>query len=156
ALEESDLEALRLGTEEPEEVLRRVAARGFHDIEDLLTRERLNALAWLIAKECLEVRLAVRVNEKGEVTRGIYHEKMGIFTDAKRNDVAFSGSSNETSGGLVDNFESIDVFWSWDDSPGRVQRKIDDFEALWSNGTKGVQTYEFTEISKELLMRYRL
>jgi superfamily II DNA or RNA helicase len=156
ALEEQDIEALTQGTEKRDEILRRVAARGLEDVQDLLSKDRLNALAWLIAKGLLEVRLAVRLNDHGQPSRGIYHEKLGIFSDPDQNHVAFSGSANETSGGLVDNFESIDVFWSWDDPQGRVQRKIDDFEELWSNQTPGVQVVEFTEISLDLLQRYQI
>jgi len=155
-LEERDVEALRLGVEQPGEILRRVAARNLEEIENLLTKERLSALAWLIAKGSLEVRLAVRLGVDGEPSRGIYHEKMGIFTDCQANHIAFSGSSNETTGGLVDNFESIDVYWSWDDAHGRVQRKLKDFEDLWENRTPSLRIFEFTDISKDLLRQYKL
>ena len=40
---------------------------------------------------------------------------MGIFTDGDGTSVAFSGSANETHGGLIENYEAIDVFWSWED-----------------------------------------
>lgn len=151
ALEEQDCEALRRGMERPEEVLRGVAARNLTEIEDLLIKERLSALAWLIANRCLEVRLAIRIGADGGPCRGIYHEKMGVFTDSEGHQVAFSGSSNETAGGLIDNFENIDVYWSWDER--RVQRKIADFEALWENHTPGLRLFEFTEISNDLLSR---
>jgi len=155
ALEEQDIQALERGTERPEELLRQVAARSLTDVQDLLTKERLNALAWLIAKDSLEVRLAIRLDSRSEISSGIYHEKLGIFSDGN-NQVAFSGSANETAGGLVNNFESIDAFWSWDDAQGRVQRKVDDFEDLWNNSTKGVRVIEFTQASKELLKKYKL
>ena len=55
----------------------------------------------------------------------------------------FAGSANETAGGLVDNFESIKVFWSWDDPHGRVAEEIRNFEALWSNRTTGLRVLDF-------------
>jgi DNA phosphorothioation system restriction enzyme len=155
-LEESDIEALNLAKENPSVVLLKVAQRSLGQIEDLLERERLNALAWLIADGALEIRLALRMDEQGRLARGIYHEKIGIFTDAEGANIAFAGSANETVGGLVDNFESIKVFWSWDDSQGRVPEEIGNFEALWSDRTSGLRVIDFTEASKELLMRYRL
>ena len=155
-LEEADIEALNLAKENPAGVLRKVVQRSLGEIEDLLERERLNALAWLIANGALEIRLALRMDEKGKLARGIYHEKIGIFTDAEGANFAFAGSANETMGGLVDNFESIKVFWSWDDAQGRVPEEITNFEALWNDRTAGLRVIDFTDASKELLLRYRL
>lgn len=154
-LDEDDLEAFRLGSERPDEILRRVVARELREVEDLISRERLNAIAWLIAKGSLEIKLAVRTPASKGASIGIYHEKIGIFTDDQENHIAFSGSCNETAGGLFNNFESIDVYWSWEDPQKRVNGKIADFEALWANNTPGVCVYDFTQISKELLLRYK-
>jgi DNA phosphorothioation system restriction enzyme len=156
ALEEGDLAALELATNSPQDVLRQVAMRGLDRIADYLATERLNALAWLAASGALEVKLAVRRSASGDYTRGIYHEKIGIFSDAEDNHVAFTGSSNETAGGLVDNFESVEVFWSWDDPHGRVQDKIDHFESLWSNAVSGLEVLDFTDVSSDLLRKYKL
>lgn len=155
-LEEADIEALELAKENPTRVLRQIVVRSLGQIEDLLSRERLNALAWLIADGSLEVRLALRANKRGHLARGIYHEKIGIFADGDGNHIAFAGSANETAGGLVDNFESIKVFWSWDDAQGRVAEEIRNFDALWNDQTAGLRVVEFTEISRELLQRYQL
>ena len=154
-LEEADIDALELARDNPTEVLKRVVDRSLVEIENLLVCEQLNALAWLIADGALEVRLALRLDSNSRVTRGIYHEKIGIFTDSHGNHVAFAGSANETSGGLVDNFESIKVFWSWDDPHGRVAEELDNFAALWENRTPGLRVLEFTEVARDLLQRYR-
>lgn len=156
ALEAADIEALTEGTEKPADVLQRVARRSTEDIERFISKETLSALAWLVANGSLEVRLALRQSESGRPEIGIYHEKLGIFSDAEGNHVAFSGSANETSGGLVNNFENIDVFWSWDDPQERVAMKIADFEELWANTAPGVEVFEFTNFSRELLQRYQL
>ena len=155
-LEESDIEALNLAKENPTSVLRKVVQRSLGEIEDLLERERLNALAWLIADGALEIRLAVRANDRGRLTRGIYHEKIGIFSDTDGNHIAFAGSANETAGGLVDNFESIKVFWSWDDAQKRTSEEIQNFAALWNDQTPGLRIIDFTEASRELLKPYQL
>jgi DNA phosphorothioation system restriction enzyme len=156
ALEEGDLDALERAASNPEEVLREVAIRGLAPMADYFASERLNALAWLAASGALEVKLALRLTPNGKYARGIYHEKIGIFSDEEGNHVAFTGSSNETSGGLVDNFESIEVFWSWDDPHGRVQDKIDHFEGLWANAVSGLQVLDFTNVSAEILRKYKL
>jgi DNA phosphorothioation system restriction enzyme len=155
-LEEGDLDALRRAAERPEEVLRSIVLRSLGEIEDYLVRERLNALAWLIAEGALEIRFALRLDNEGHIARGLYHEKVGIFTDEEGNHVAFAGSANETAGGLVENFESIKVFWSWEDPQGRVAEEISNFEALWNNQTHGLRVLDFTRISHDLLRKYQL
>jgi DNA phosphorothioation system restriction enzyme len=126
-----------------------------NEIEDVLLRDRLNGLAWLAASGCLEIRLALRLDEDGGISRGIFHEKTGIFSDESGDHIAFSGSSNETAGGLVENFESVDVFRSWQDPEGRVAQKIADFDALWENSTPGLKVIDFSAAGAELLEYFR-
>jgi len=154
-LSDDDIEALSRAADEPEKVLGEIVARSLQDVSDLLVRERLNALAWLAARGALEVKLSIRLNKDGQLARGIYHEKIGIFSDAASNHVAFAGSSNETEGGLVENFESIKVFWSWEDPQGRVKEEIENFDALWDNKTRGLRVLDFSKTSRELLKRYQ-
>ncbi len=154
-LEPGDIEALQNAASRPVEVLARITARSVPELEDALLRDRLNALAWLAASGGLEVKLALRLNESGAMSRGLYHEKIGIFSDSDDQHVAFTGSSNETAGGLVENFESIEVFRSWQDPEGRVASKIEDFERMWDNDTPGLRVIQFTDASTELLERFR-
>src|SRR5688572_21983986 len=65
-LEETDIAALQKAKDHPETVLKSIVERSLPEIEDLLERERLNALAWLIADGSLEVRLALRLDENGK------------------------------------------------------------------------------------------
>ena len=90
----------------------------------------------------------------------LYHEKIGIFYDSfdRGNVVAFSGSMNETSNGLITNYESIDVSISWDESERerlRVEGHIKHFNELWSGNAKGLETLEFPEaVKRKLLEKY--
>ena len=154
-LEPADVEVLQSATSNPALALRAIVARSLADIEDALIKDRLNALAWLADAGLLEIKLALRLDARGNFTRGIFHEKTGIFTDKDGNHVAFAGSSNETAGGLVENFESIKVFYSWRDQEGRVLEEVENFDALWNNSTPGLRVLEFSTIGRELLERYR-
>lgn len=154
-LEPDDVEALQIAANHPAEALRAIVARSLADIEDALSKDRLNALAWLAAAGLLEIKLAIRLDPQGRFSRGLFHEKAGVFTDSAGNHVAFSGSSNETAGGLVENFESLKVFCSWRDPEGRVQEEIENFEALWRDATPGLRVIEFSAAGKELLARFR-
>ena len=154
-LEPDDCAALERAQENPAAVLRTIAARSLSEIEDALIKDRLNALAWLAAAGLLEIKLAMRVNHQGGYARGLFHAKTGVFSDDSGNHVSFSGSANETAGGLVENFEHLDVFRSWQDSEGRVQAAIDDFESLWSGSVPGLRILDFSQAGRDLLERYR-
>jgi len=154
-LEEKDAEALQKAVDTPSVILESIVARSLEEIENVLIRDRLNALAWLAASNRLKIKLAIRVDEGGKFRQGLYHEKFGIFSDDLNQHVAFSGSSNETAGGLVENFESLKVFSSWNDTEGRVRDEIEHFEELWNDTVPGLKVEEFSEVGTKLLQRYR-
>jgi len=151
----SDIDALNTAIKHPEKILKTIISRNLGDIEDSLINDRLNTLAWLVATGHLEIRLALVLDENKKITRGIFHEKIGVFTDPADNHIAFTGSLNETAGGFGSNFESIDIYRSWDDSEDRVTQKINDFVALWENLTKNLLTIDFTDACQELLEHFR-
>lgn len=113
--------------------------------------EGLGLLGRLIADGQLDIKLAF-VEKEGRI--GIYHEKLGIFRDAVGDLVAFTGSSNETHGGLAANFESIEVYRSWVDGDGaRALSLEDDFDELWSNKTPHLSVQDFPDIARERLIK---
>ena len=131
-LQESDVEAIERGYESRGQRIRKVIEVELDELANELEHERLGALAWLISVGSLEIKLALRVHPRTRrLVRGIYHEKIGVFADSEGNLVSFTGSQNETEGGFVDNFESIDVYWSWEDPHGRALAKAADFDDLW-------------------------
>ena len=156
-LQESDVEAIERGYESRGQRIRQVMEVELAELADELEHERLGALAWLISVGSLEIKLALRVHpQTRRLLRGIYHEKIGVFADAEGNLVSFTGSQNETEGGFVDNFESIDVYWSWEDPHGRARSKAADFDDLWNGAPSdpGLDVLDFTEVAKELLQKY--
>ena len=76
-LEPADVEALRAATERPQEILRSIVSRIMLEIEVAILKDRLNALARLVASGCLEIWLAPRLNDNGKIARGTFHEKTG-------------------------------------------------------------------------------
>ena len=82
-----------------------------------------------------------------------FSENIGIFRDSENNVVSFSGTANETFSDQNRNFESIDVFTSWNDE-SRVKTKIEDFENLWENKTSHVKVYDFSYADKNNLLKY--
>lgn len=155
-LDEADCKAITIGYEARYDIITRSLLRGLETEMDDLVKDRLATLAWLVAHERLEVKIAIKKIKPGySFPIGIYHEKLGIFADADGNKVAFSGSSNETAGGLIDNFEAVDVFWSWDDPQGRVALKENNFEELWNNRTSTLEVIPFPQAAYARLLQFK-
>ena len=84
---------------------------------------------------------------------GTFSEKMGIFRDANGDSVVFSGTASVMFAKKSTNFETIDVFTSWNDKT-RVETKIRDFERLWSDETSSVKVYDFEYAERNNLLKY--
>ena len=144
-----DIEAIRRGYEAKEHNIDPTLDRDFEQV----SHNRLMLLTWLIAHSHLDIKIACPSDSRIPHPQAIYHEKTGVFLDENNNAVAFSGSSNETVGGLLNNFESIDVHWSWDDTQERVQHKVDNFKRLWDNNTDKLDVVNFlSAVTEELLI----
>ncbi len=152
-LSEEDATAIISGLRSREEAIATTIVRELDQTIGDIIRDRLACLAWLLSQGILDIKLAVPKDIK---TRGIYHEKLGLFADHEGNIVAFTGSANESSTALVDNFECIDVYTSWESGvQQRAQRKAEHFERLWQNATPNVEVIEFPEAARRLLLKLR-
>ena len=152
-LSAEDATAIAQGLKQREEVIASVVVRELEREFEPIVKERLASLAWLLAQGFLEIKLAVA---KNICKSGIYHEKLGIFSDREGNIIAFTGSANESSTALIDNFECIDVFCSW--HPGvkeRALRKAENFQQLWNNCTPNLEVISFPEAAIRSLLRLR-
>ena len=98
----------------------------------------------------IEVKIAIPNSE--EVANS-FSERIGIFRDEHDQAVAFTGTSGESFSTQTIDFESVDVFTSWNDK-SRVERKMKDFEDLWENKTKYVEVYDFMYAIKNNLLKY--
>ena len=142
-LSEEDIESIALGYARKSEV---VGGRLLQEIEELLASEETafntRVLATLVSFGALEIKVAVRADRKG-----MYHEKVGVFSDSVGNSVSFKGSANETWSGwhLQGNFESIEVFCSWRGGleTERVRKHTAHFEALWAEQDPDIEVFAF-------------
>ena len=112
--------------------------------------EKYKLLNQMIQNNKLMLKIAMPVSEE---VYGSFDEKIGIFRDEHDDVIAFTGTSNETFDPQNRNFESIDVFTSWNDK-SRVDIKTKDFENLWQNKTKNLQVYDFEHAVKNNLLSY--
>ena len=106
-LDEADWEALQAGDAARSDIaLHSILARNIGNLAELLDQQTLSALAWMVADEILNFKLAVPRNK---LERGDFHDKFGIFTDREGNQVSFNGSYNDSIQGTR-NYESIKIF----------------------------------------------
>jgi len=110
---------------------------------------KIRQLKKIIEDFKLEVKVAI---PNSEYVDGVFEERMGIFRDTNDDVVAFSGTSNVTFDAENRNFESVDVFTSWDDKT-RVDNKIKNFENLWANRTNYVEIYDLVYAEKKNLLK---
>ena len=144
-LSQQDVDGIAAGYRDRGDV---VEARLVDDIDKLLasqtTAYQTRVLASLIAFGALDIKVAVPSE-----SRGIYHEKIGIFSDDLGNRVSFKGSANETwSGWHRDgNFESIEVFCSarGGRESERVSNHEEHFDELWSEKDKVIDVFAFPD-----------
>ena len=64
-----------------------------------LEEDRFKFLAWMLKEDLLELRVAFMPEDPEMNPYRMYHEKIGIIEDAHDNEVAFTGSINETAAG---------------------------------------------------------
>jgi len=119
-------------------------------IGNFIQDSKIRQLKKIIEDFKLEVKVAI---PNSEYVDGVFEERMGIFRDTNDDVVAFSGTSNVTFDAENRNFESVDVFTSWDDKT-RVDSKIENFENLWANRTKYVEIYDLVYAEKKNLLKY--
>jgi len=99
-----------------------------------------------------QMQLKVAIPNSEQVANS-FSERIGVFRDEYDQAVAFTGTSRESFSAQTRDFESVDVFTSWNDK-SRIERKMKDFEELWENKTKYVEVYDFMEAEKNSLLKY--
>lgn len=131
-------------------ILERATLRAIDGEDQETVLNGLGLVGRLIAQQRLDVKLAF-LEQQGHI--GIYHEKIGIFRDPTGDLVAFTGSANETLGGLLANFESIEVYLGWVPGDGaRALRLEQDFDDLWHDRTQHLTVQPFPEVARKRLV----
>lgn len=116
----------------------------------LIKDSKIQKLQDIVNKGQIELKVAIPNSE--QVTDS-FSERIGLFLDEQDQIVAFTGTSKESFSTQTRDFESVDVFTSWNDK-SRVERKMKDFEELWENKTKYVEVYDFLYAAENNLVKY--
>lgn len=148
-LSAEDIDAIRDGYQQ--RALEGSIARDLEQLEsEDVGRAVAALLGALIAAGAIEMKLAFNRSQ-----RGLFHDKVGVFTDAASDQVSFTGSANETWAawsGLM-NHESFHAFASWTaEGSVHVTEDVKSFERLWGNDESGVEVVAFPEVSRDRLV----
>ena len=118
------------------------------DPADLISLHHLKLLTWLVKEGRLEIKVAIP-----RLEGGIFHQKIGIFTDQHGESVAFNGSLNESRLGWLLNDESMAVFNSWD-SQGYLVQIAELFDRLWENRSDSSMVIPIPEALRKNLIDF--
>ena len=116
----------------------------------MIKDSKIQKLQDIVENGQMELKIAIPNSEQ---VANSFSERIGIFRDEHDQAVAFTGTSRESFSAQTRDFESVDVFTSWNDK-SRVERKMKDFEELWENKTKYVEVYDFMEAEENSLLKY--
>lgn len=108
---------------------------------------RLNLLTWMVANGQLELRFAF---PRHIDQTGMFHEKIGLFIFPGGEQIAFTGSANESISGHSHNYESIDVYRSWVEADiERIEIKSRQFDEAWDGRAFGLETLQLSSSALE-------
>ena len=158
-LSEADVRAIERGQALDDVVAERLVA-ALSEPEEEVMRRRLEVLAWMVAAGRLHVRVVLPTGAEGRPlpasqAQDYYHPKEGVFTDRYGDQIAFSGSINESAAGWQRNYEQFMLFRSWDGSRPFLSQVRYRFERLWNGQEPGWIALEVPEAARQRLLRYR-
>lgn len=116
----------------------------------LIKDTKIKSLQNIVDNGQIELKIAIPNSEE---VADSFSERIGIFKDEEGEIVAFTGTSRESFSTQTRDFESVDVFTSWNDK-SRIERKVKDFDDLWENKTKHLEVYDFMYAEENNLLKY--
>ncbi len=160
-LSKRDAEAIRTGMLEPDKVIAETVIQDLETMKEEFVKNHVRALAWMVAKEKLTIKVAIPLDNEGnpmadtEVeAKGIFHQKVGVLLDANGDMISFSGSINETAYAWIHNIEEFKVFRSWVD--GERLHLVSDLRKIskyWDGTPKNTIVTDVPHAIRDKLLR---
>lgn len=159
-LSDKDIDAINRGILSPEEALAKGFSADIEHLEDAIAKDRIGALAWLVAAGKLEIKVGLVVDESGKILhpdayeRAIMHQKVGIFTDINNDSISFSGSINETRQAWAMNSEEFKVFTSWKHKEF-YDADREKFDRVWNKRDPYIRIFDLPEAETQKLLVHK-
>lgn len=144
-----DYEQIKRGYKLKESLYKNMA----QNLRQTLTLEEeknISNLAYLISIGIVDIKIAF-------TTKGIFHDKFGLFYDESGNVIYFRGSNNETYQAVMNNYESFEVTCNWlcsDFDYRKIEHNINQFQRLWNNQHKKILVLECEEVIKKEILKF--
>jgi superfamily II DNA or RNA helicase len=127
------------------------------DVSDLISNPETNSAAKLLGKLIELGNLEIKIATRDHFGNGIFHSKVGIFTDAQNGKIGFIGSTNETWSGWSDfgNSESFIAKSTYNgfESQLDVSEMEDYFDSLWNGTINDLVVRDLPSVPRDLLER---
>jgi superfamily II DNA or RNA helicase len=150
-------EAYKSGTRAGNEIIEELGkkiAEGMENVEDVLTRNRLEAIAWMFHEGYLQVKV-VLPRHILPTDAGIFHYKTLVFQDKAGEYISAEGSANETEPAFTINGERLVVFYSWrEGDKERIDDAIRSFERIWEDRQPDFECFELPEAVRRSIIKW--
>ena len=130
-------------------------------LEDTLISDHVKAFGWLLLTGKIDIRLAILLGDDNKpitkekiLSAGLFHQEIGILTDADGNHISFSGSINETASAWTKNDEEFKVFKEWEESSSYYYEDRERFNTLWEGKKRNVVIVDLPHAVKNELIEY--
>lgn len=153
-LSKEDAEVMNRAVDNSEQFFSGILLRDIDSVTSDFEKDQLQALGWMLQNGYLEMKIA-KVNNPNdiELIKGLFHQKVGVFTDTLGNKLSFSGSINESASGWIHNVEEFKVFREWIE--GHKEFYLSDekrFSDFWNNNRDNVKIYDLPAAVKNHLI----
>lgn len=156
---EEDAIAINRGETTPSEIIKSNLSGTLSNIEDTITKNRLEALAWMVSTGQLEIKIGFNQNEEGEIlppTNSLWHEKVILFEDAEGNRIHVDGSINETTAGWTKNRESFSVHRDWEEGQlGYANSAETEFRSVWEDSDPTSKVLTVPKAIEDEILQYK-
>jgi superfamily II DNA or RNA helicase len=147
--------AYQMSKEKAQELVETIGQRivnHLDTVEDVISKKRLEAIAWMLVEKKLEIKVAIPNKTFIGAGNGIFHEKSLIFEDEDGCRISAVGSTNESRAAWEVNGENVTTFASWKQGSSEyINRHKEQFDILWNANHKDYYTFTLPRAIEERL-----
>lgn len=158
-----DIDAINTGLKNEEDVLLENWINDYEQIDDKFVKNHTKALAWMLKKEYLVIRIIKIKDSQGKIVRlddleniSLLQQKIGIFKgEGKKDFITFRGNLDYDDKG---DYSHITVFRYWDSSEEKYcDEHYTEFDKFWSGEEfEHIQNYKFQSVSLSTALKQNL
>lgn len=158
-----DVEAIEKGIKTPDQIISEGWIKDFTEINDKFVLDHTKALAWMLAKEYLTIKIVVpsysngKIIPKSELEKvHVFKRKTGIFWDENYDVISFTGNI-DFDDKVFGEYYFFRVFRSWDESEKKyLDDDFEEFQKYWEGKTIEENGFKVKTISLPSAIRENL